>query len=279
MTRRVRAASLAFRRGQGVDYKDEALQGRAWLPPPPPAPEGCQPRREACRGGRTLLAGACSQLRLQGRRLRAQRGPPPPTRAAPGPSALWLFRAPPGAARVEPLPGIPPVPLELITCCRTLFWKPREGLPRPPAPPARRGAPPCGLAPGRGRCVRARLRPLTSRSLSSTRTRARLPTAPAAGAGARPSPRPARAAEPAAGAAPRRRVAAPPRLAPKTEASLVARALAAALADLRGQLPDGYLQSRAQSRLADCLPPVAAAVAAIVGWAAASPPLALSPRP
>ncbi|GBF95018.1 hypothetical protein Rsub_07519 [Raphidocelis subcapitata] len=62
-----------------------------------------------------------------------------------------------------------------------------------------------------------------------------------------------------------RRRAAPraPELAPKTEAGLFGKALAAALSDLRGQLPRGYLQSRAQARVAACLPPVARCIATI----------------
>jgi len=70
-----------------------------------------------------------------------------------------------------------------------------------------------------------------------------------------------------AAAAPRRRRAAPPRtpeLPARIEASLFSRALTAALEDLKGQLPSGYLLSKAQARVAACLPPIAASIASIV---------------
>lgn len=67
--------------------------------------------------------------------------------------------------------------------------------------------------------------------------------------------------------APARRRASPrpPQLPGKTAAALYSRALAGALEDLKGQLPAGYLLSKAQARVAPCLPAVATSLAAIVG--------------
>lgn len=60
----------------------------------------------------------------------------------------------------------------------------------------------------------------------------------------------------------------PPSLPPRAEAALFTKALAAALEDLKRQLPPGYLQSKAQARVGVALPPIAGAMASIIRCAA-----------
>lgn len=75
------------------------------------------------------------------------------------------------------------------------------------------------------------------------------------------------AADPSEPGPGRRRASRPPKppvLKGRIEAALFAAALAAALADLRAQLPPGYLQSEAQARVGVALPPVAGAMASII---------------
>jgi hypothetical protein len=55
-----------------------------------------------------------------------------------------------------------------------------------------------------------------------------------------------------------------PELSGRAEAALFSKALAAALEELKGQLPPGYLLSKAQVRVASCLPAIAESLSCIV---------------